>query len=73
MSLLDIGKRKNLTQMALNLAKTAEEKGQLPLVITNKELPIITESAYIIEALENGGYKVEAFTTKDGYGIKVSK
>lgn len=73
MSILEIGKKKNITQTALNLAKSHFENETKPLIITNKDLPIIEESAYIINALEEAGYEVNTFVTGSGYGIEVIK
>lgn len=73
MSILEIGKKKNITQTALNLAKEHFKNETKPLIITNKDLPIIEESAYIIDALEEAGYKVNTFVTSAGYGIEVIK
>lgn len=70
MSILEIGKRKNITQTIVNIVKSSKE---FPFIVTNKDLPIIEESAYVIEAIEKLGYKVETFTDNDKYGIKVSK
>lgn len=73
MSILEIGKRKNITQMVMNLTNEHFKNSQSPFIITNKQLPVIEESAYIIEALENAGYKVKTFTSGDSHGIKISK
>lgn len=73
MGILEIGKRKNITQMVLNLVKKHFQDETSPLTITNKELPLIEESAYVIAALEEAGYKVKTFKSDDKYGIEVSK
>lgn len=73
MGILEIGKRKNITLMVLNLTKKHFEDSKVPFIITNKELPLIEESAYIIAALEEVGYKVKTFKNDDKYGIEVSK
>jgi len=73
MSILEIGKRKNITQMVMNLTKEHFKNSTEPFIITNKQLPLIQESAYIIEALETAGYKVKTFTSGNEHGIEVSK
>lgn len=62
----------NLTEKVLNLVNQANE---FPVVITNREVPIIEESALIIQALEGEGYQVETFVDipNQTYGIKVTE
>lgn len=68
MSILEIGKMKNITNMVVNVVKASKE---FPVIVTNKDLPIIEEAAYVIRTLEDLGYKVETFTDGDKHGIKV--
>jgi hypothetical protein len=74
MSFLQIGKTKNLAQMIVNLAKVHfQHDNESPFIVNNKQFPIIEESAYIVEALENAGFKVKTFTTGGTYGLEISK
>jgi hypothetical protein len=56
------------------LAKVRNSK-KFPMFITSKEYPLIQESAYIIQALEGDGYKVDTYvdTDKEIYGIRVDE
>lgn len=46
-----------------------------PVVITNKDVALIEESALVVQALEGNGYKVETFVDipNQTFGLKVSK
>lgn len=62
----------NLTEKVLNIIENSKK---FPVVITNKDLPLIEESANICQVLESEGYKVETFVKFESgtYGIKVNK
>lgn len=63
-----LGKKSNMTQTILNIVKDAKS---FPVVITNKDIPLIEESAHIIKQLEDNGYMCTTFSNGDTYGIKV--
>jgi hypothetical protein len=46
-----------------------------PVVITNKDVPLIQESSLIVETLESEGYKVDTFVDlpNETYGLRISK
>lgn len=48
-----------------------DEAKRFPVIITNKDCPIIQESALIIQQLEDEGYMCVTFTKDDTYGIRV--
>lgn len=73
MSMIEIGKKKNLAQMIVNLAKVHFQHNEDTFIVNNKQFPLIEESAYVVEALENNGFKVKAFTTGGTYGLEISK
>jgi hypothetical protein len=73
MSILEIGKHKNLTQMIVNLVNEHFKNNTTPFIVNNKNFPIIEESAYIINRLEKEGYKIKEFSNKGEYGLEVSK
>lgn len=62
----------NLTASILDKVKKAEK---FPVVITNNDYPLIQESAYVVQALESDGYKVETFVDwkTQTYGIRINK
>jgi hypothetical protein len=57
-----------MIQTILNIIEDAKN---FPVIITNKDVAIIEESAHIINELENYGYMCVTFSKGDTYGIKV--
>lgn len=48
-----------------------EQAERFPVIISNKDCPLIQESALIIQQLEDEGYMCVTFSDKDTYGIRV--
>jgi hypothetical protein len=63
-----LGKKSNMTQTILNIVKDAKK---FPVIITNKDIALIEESAHIIKQLEDNGYMCVTFSKGDTYGIRV--
>lgn len=62
----------NIIASILNKVKTAKD---FPVIVTNKDYPIIQESALIVQHLEGEGYKVETFADwkNETYGLRINK
>ena len=55
------------------VVQRVKESKIFPMSISNKDLPIIEESFYVIKTLEAMGYEVDTFVNSDNktYGITV--
>lgn len=62
----------NLTEKVLNIVENSQK---FPVVISNKDLPLIQESAIICQILESEGYKVDTFVdyANQTFGIRIDK
>lgn len=52
-----------------------ENSKEFPVIVTNKEFPIIEVASTVSKILEDNGYKVETFSNLETgiYGFKVNK
>jgi len=62
----------NVLEKVLTMVQEAKS---FPVVVTNKDVNLIEESALVCDTLEAEGYKVDSFVdvSKEIYGIRISK